>query len=129
MRAKCHFEDIDRGQRQAIIVDESPTQVNKKNAARAHRRAGARKRRSKASAHIQTERQVRHARGDRAKRRRSPGVVLNNLYSRRTAEPSASTWWLDHGQPLCNLHQVIEIFLEHRREVVTRRTVFELRSA
>ena len=30
MRAKCHFEDIDRGQRQAIIVDELPYQVNKK---------------------------------------------------------------------------------------------------
>ena len=31
MRAKCHFEDIDRGQRQAIIVDEIPYQVNKKS--------------------------------------------------------------------------------------------------
>ena len=31
MRAKCHFEDIDRGQRQSIIVDELPYQVNKKS--------------------------------------------------------------------------------------------------
>jgi hypothetical protein len=42
MRAKCHFEDIDKGQRQAIIVDEIALPGQQEDAARAHGRAGAR---------------------------------------------------------------------------------------
>ena len=81
MRAKCHFEEIDRGQRQAIIVDEIPYQVNKKNAARAHRRAGATRRSSRASATSATR---PTSPGMRVvielKRGEVPEVVLNNLY-------------------------------------------------
>ena len=63
MRAKCHFEDIDKGQRQAIIVDELPYQVNKATLLERIGRAGAARRRSRASADLRDEsRQVRHAR-------------------------------------------------------------------
>jgi len=71
MRAKCHFEDIDKGQRQAIIVDELPYQVNKKTPARAHGRAGARKEDRGHQPHPGRVRQVGHALGDRAQARRS----------------------------------------------------------
>jgi DNA gyrase subunit A len=62
---------------------------------------------------------------------RSAEVVLNNLYSRpRWRRCSASTWWPGRRPPrLLNLKQLLEAFVRHRREVVTRRTIFELRKA
>jgi DNA gyrase subunit A len=61
-----------------------------------------------------------------------PEVVLNNLYKQTQLQDSfgINMVALVDGQPkLCNLKQLLEIFLEHRREVVTRRTVYELRRA
>jgi DNA gyrase subunit A len=61
-----------------------------------------------------------------------PEVVLNNLYKQTQLQDTfgINMVALIDGQPkLCNLKQLLEIFLEHRREVVTRRTVFELRKA
>jgi DNA gyrase subunit A len=58
--------------------------------------------------------------------------VLNNLYKQTQLQDTfgINMVALIDGQPkLCNLKQLIEIFLDHRREVVTRRTVFELKKA
>jgi len=61
-----------------------------------------------------------------------PEVVLNNLYKQTQLQDTfgINMVALIDGQPkLCNLKDLIQVFLEHRREVVTRRTVFNLRKA
>ena len=132
MRAKCHFEDIDKGQRQSIIVDEIPYQVNKKNllermAELVHEK------KLEGISHIQDESDKSGMRVViELKRGEVPEVVLNNLYKQTQLQDTfgINMVALIDGQPkLCNLKELIAIFLEHRREVVTRRTVFELRKA
>ncbi|MCZ2439769.1 MAG: DNA gyrase subunit A, partial [Burkholderiales bacterium] len=132
MRARCHVEDIGKGERQAIIVDEIPYQVNKKTlqeriAELVHEK------RLEGIAHIQDESDKSGMRVViELKRGEVPEVVLNNLYKQTQLQDSfgINMVALVDGQPrLCNLQQLLEIFLEHRREVVTRRTVFELRKA
>jgi DNA gyrase subunit A len=132
MRARCHFEDIDRGQRQAIVVDELPYQVNKKTlqermAELVHEK------KLEGISHIQDESDKSGMRlVIELKRGEVPEVVLNNLYKQTQLQDTfgINMVALVDGQPrLCNLKQLLEIFLEHRREVVTRRTVFELRKA
>jgi len=132
MRAKCHFEDIDKGARQAIIIDEIPYQVNKKNlleriAELVHEK------KIEGISHIQDESDKSGMRVViELKRGEVPEVVLNNLYKQTQLQDTfgINMVALVDGQPkLCNLKDLLEIFLEHRREVVTRRTVFELRKA
>lgn len=132
MRAKVHFEDIDRGARQSIIVDEIPYQVNKKTlleriAELVHEK------KIEGISHIQDESDKSGMRVViELKRGEVPEVVLNNLYKQTQLQDTfgINMVALIDGQPkLCNIKQLIEIFLEHRREVVTRRTVFELRKA
>ena len=132
MRAKCHFEDIDRGQRQAIVVDEIPYQVNKKTlleriAELVHEK------KLEGISHIQDESDKSGMRVViELKRGEVPEVVLNNLYKQTQLQDTfgINMVALIDGQPkLCNLKQLLDIFLEHRREVVTRRTVYELRKA
>ena len=132
MRAKVHFEDIDRGQRQAIIVDEIPYQVNKKTlqermAELVHEK------RLEGISHIQDESDKSGMRlVIELKRGEVPEVVLNNLYKQTQLQDTfgVNMVALIDGQPrLCNLKDLVGIFLQHRREVVTRRTVFELRKA
>jgi DNA gyrase subunit A len=132
MRAKCHFEDIDRGQRQAIIVDEIPYQVNKKTlqermAELVHEK------KLEGISHIQDESDKSGMRlVIELKRGEVPEVVLNNLYKQTQLQDTfgINMVALVDGQPkLCNLKQLVEIFLDHRREVVTRRTVYELKKA
>ena len=132
MRAKCHFEDIDRGQRQAIIVDELPYQVNKKTlqermAELVHEK------KIEGISHIQDESDKSGMRlVIELKRGEVPEVVLNNLYKQTQLQDTfgMNMVALIDGQPrLCNLKDLISVFLQHRREVVTRRTVFELRKA
>jgi len=132
MRAKCHFEDIDRGQRQAIIVDEIPYQVNKKNllermAELVHEK------KLEGISHIQDESDKSGMRVViELKRGEVPEVVLNNLYKQTQLQDTFGinmVALIDNQPKLCNLKDLIEIFLEHRREVVTRRTVYELRKA
>jgi DNA gyrase/topoisomerase IV subunit A len=65
MRAKCHFEDIDRGQRQAIIVDELPYQVNKKTLQERMAELVQREEDRGHQPHPGRVRQVGHASGDR----------------------------------------------------------------
>ncbi|HMR72084.1 MAG TPA: DNA gyrase subunit A, partial [Rubrivivax sp.] len=132
MRARCHFEDIDRGQRQAIVVDEIPYQVNKKTLLERIAELVNDKKIDGIS-HIQDESDKSGMRVViELKRGEVPEVVLNNLYKQTQLQDTfgMNMVALVDGQPrLCNLRQLIEIFLEHRREVVTRRTVFELRKA
>ena len=132
MRAKCHFEDIDRGQRQAIIVDEIPYQVNKKTlleriAELVHEK------KLEGISHIQDESDKSGMRVViELKRGEVPEVVLNNLYKQTQLQDTfgINMVALVDGQPrLCNLKQLLDIFLEHRREVVTRRTVYECAKA
>ncbi|MBU3650531.1 MAG: DNA gyrase subunit A [Limnohabitans sp.] len=132
MRAKCHFEDIDRGQRQAIIVDELPYQVNKKTlqermAELVHEK------KIEGISHIQDESDKSGMRlVIELKRGEVPEVVLNNLYKLTQLQDTfgVNMVALVNGQPkLCNLKDLISVFLSHRREVVTRRTVFNLRKA
>jgi len=132
MRAKVHFEDIDKGQRQAIIVDELPYQVNKKTlqermAELVHEK------KLEGISHIQDESDKSGMRlVIELKRGEVPEVVLNNLYKQTQLQDTfgMNMVALVDGQPkLCNLKDLIEVFIGHRREVVTRRTVFELRKA
>jgi DNA gyrase subunit A len=132
MRARCHFEDIDRGQRQAIIVDEIPYQVNKKVLLERIAEL-VRDKRIEGISHIQDESDKSGMRVViELKRGEVPEVVLNNLYKHTQLQDTfgINMVALVDGQPkLCNLKQLLDIFLQHRREVVTRRTVFELRKA
>jgi DNA gyrase subunit A len=132
MRAKCHFEDIDKGQRQAIIVDELPYQCNKKTlqermAELVHEK------KIEGISHIQDESDKSGMRlVIELKRGEVPEVVLNNLYKQTQLQDTfgINMVALINGQPkLCNLKDLVEVFLEHRREVVTRRTIFNLRKA
>ena len=132
MRAKCHFEDIDRGQRQAIIVDELPYQVNKKTLQERMAEL-VNEKKIEGISHIQDESDKSGMRlVIELKRGEVPEVVLNNLYKQTQLQDTfgINMVALVDGQPkLCNLKDLITVFLEHRREVVTRRTVFELRKA
>ncbi|MFI4926337.1 MAG: DNA gyrase subunit A [Burkholderiales bacterium] len=132
MRAKCHFEEIDRGQRTAIIVDEIPYQVNKKTlqermAELVHEK------KLEGISHIQDESDKSGMRlVIELKRGEVPEVVLNNLYKQTQLQDTfgINMVALIDGQPrLCNLKDLVQVFLEHRREVITRRTVFNLRKA
>ena len=132
MRAKCHFEDIDKGQRQSIIVDELPYQVNKKTLQERMAELVHEKKIEDIS-HIQDESDKSGMRlVIELKRGAVPEVVLNNLYKQTQLQDNfgINMVALVNGQPkLCNLKDLIQVFLSHRREVVTRRTVFTLRKA
>jgi DNA gyrase subunit A len=132
MRARTHFEEIDRGARTAIIVDELPFQVNKRvlqeriaelvNDKRVEGISDIRDESDKSGMRVVIE----------LKRGEVPDVVLNNLYKHTQLQDTfgMNMVALVDGQPrLLNLKQMLEAFLAHRREVVTRRTVFELRKA
>ena len=133
MRAKTHFEEIGRdGNRSAIIVDELPYQVNKKSLLERIAELV----RDKKLEGISDIRDESDKSGMRVvielKRGEVPEVVLNNLYKQTQLQDTfgMNMVALVDGQPkLLNLKQMLECFLSHRREVVTRRTVFELRKA
>jgi len=132
MRARTHFEDIGKGDRQALIVDEIPYQVNKKsliekiaelvNDKKIEGISDIRDESDKSGMRIVIE----------LKRGEVGEVILNNLYKQTQLQDTfgMNMVALVDGQPrLLNLKQALECFLSHRREVVTRRTVFELRKA
>ncbi|HMC13231.1 MAG TPA: DNA gyrase subunit A, partial [Gallionellaceae bacterium] len=132
MRARCHFEDIGKGERQAIIIDELPYQVNKANLLM---KIGEMVREKKIEG-ISEIRDESDKSGMRAvielKRGENADVILNQLYKETPMQDSfgMNMVALLEGQPkLLNLKQFIDAFLRHRREVVTRRTIFELRKA
>ncbi|MDK2126524.1 DNA gyrase subunit A [Parachitinimonas caeni] len=132
MRARTHFEEIGKGERQAIIVDELPYQVNK---AKLCERI-AELVRDKVVEGISDLRDESDKSGMRVvielKRGEVAEVVLNNLYKHTQLQDSfgINMVALVDGQPrLLNIKQVLDAFLRHRREVVTRRTIYELRKA
>ena len=132
MRARTHFEDMEKGNRQAIIVDELPYQVNKANLLT---KIGelVREKRIEGISEIRDESDKSGMRAViELKRGEMPEVILNQLYKETQLQDSFSMNMvaLLGGRPqLLNLKQFIDAFLRHRREVVTRRTVFELRKA
>ena len=132
MRAKVHFEDIDKGNRQSIIVDELPYQVNKKTLQERMAELVHEKKIEDIS-HIQDESDKSGMRlVIELKRGAVPEVVLNNLYKQTQLQDTfgINMVALIDGQPkLCNLLDLVKVFLDHRREIVTRRTVFELKKA
>jgi len=132
IRARTHFEDLDKGNRQAIIVDEIPYQVNKANLLA---RIGELVRDKKIDG-ISDLRDESDKSGMRVvielKRGEVPEIVQNNLFKLTQLQDSfgMNMVALVDGQPrLLNLKQFLEHFITHRREVVVRRTRFDLRKA
>ena len=131
LRARCHFEEFDRG-RQAIVVTELPYQVNK---ARLLEKIAelVKEKRIEGITELRDESDkdglrmvIELRRGEVAE------VVLNNLYQHTALQTvfGINMVGLLDGQPrLLNLKDLLDAFLRHRREVVTRRTLFELRKA
>ncbi len=133
MRATCHVEDVDKsGNKQAIIIDELPYQVNKANLLikigelvrdkQIDGIADLRDESDKSGMRVYIE----------LKRGENADVILNNLYKQTQMQDTfgMNMVALIDGQPrLLNLREMLDAFLRHRREVVTRRTVFELRKA
>ena len=132
MRARTHFEDIGKGERQAIIIDELPYQVNKANLLI---KIGelVREKRLEGISEIRDESDKSGMRAViELKRGENADVILNKLYKDTQLQDSfgINMVAIIDGQPkLLNLKQIIDAFLRHRREVVTRRTLFELRKA
>ncbi|MEN4902863.1 DNA gyrase subunit A [Luteimonas sp. TWI1416] len=131
MRAKAEVEVADNG-RESIIVTEIPYQVNK---ARLIEKIAELVKEKKLEG-ISELRDESDKDGMRiyieVKRGESAEVVLNNLYSQTQMESvfGINMVALVDGRPqLLNLRQILEAFVRHRREVVTRRTIFELRRA
>ena len=132
IRARTHIEELEKGNRQAIVIDELPYQVNK-SALLIKIGELVRDKRLDGLSEIRDE-------SDKAgmrvvlelKRGEVHEVILNNLYKETQMQ---DTFWMNmvalvDGQPrLLDLKGILDAFLRHRREVVTRRTVFELRKA
>ena len=135
VRAKVEIEDVEgRGDRQAIIVTELPYQVNK---ARLIERI----------AQLVREKLIDGIAGDglrdesdkdgmriviELKRGEVTEIVLNNLYAQTPMETvfGINMVALQDGQPkLMSLKEMLDAFIRHRRELVTRRTIFDLRKA
>lgn len=132
MRAKADVEVDERSGREAIIVTEIPYQVNK---ARLIEKIAELVKEKKLEG-ISELRDESDKDGMRiyieVKRGESAEVVLNNLYAQTQMESvfGINMVALVDGRPqLLNLKQMLEAFVRHRREVVTRRTIFELRKA
>ncbi|HEY2274269.1 MAG TPA: DNA gyrase subunit A, partial [Steroidobacteraceae bacterium] len=134
VRARVAIEDIGRGDRQAIVITELPFQVNK---ARLIERI----------AELVREKIIDGIAGDglrdesdkdgmrvviELKRGEVTEVVLNNLYAQTPMESvfGINMVALQDGQPkLMSLKEMLEAFIRHRREVVTRRTIYQLGKA
>src|SRR5262249_19069108 len=134
VRARVLIEDVGRGDRQAIVVTELPYQVNK---ARLIERI----------AELVREKQLDGIAADglrdesdkdgmriviELKRGEGTEIVLNNLYAHTPMETvfGIDMVALQDGQPkLMSLKEMLEAFIRHRREVVTRRSIYELAKA
>ncbi len=134
IRGRAHIEDLEKGSRQAIVITELPYQVNK---ARLIERI----------ADLVREKQIEGIAGDglrdesdkdgmrivvELRRGEVAEVVLNNLYAQTPLETvfGINMVALQDGQPrLMSLKEMLDAFIRHRREVVTRRTVYDLRKA
>jgi len=133
VRAKADIETEDNG-RETIIITELPYQVNKK-------------RLIEAIAELHKEKKIEGISADglrdesdkdgmriviEVRKDTMADVLLNNLYQQTQMQVTfgINMVALVNGQPrLLNLKEILEAFIRHRREVVTRRTIFELRKA
>ena len=132
IRARSHIETNESNGKQAIIVTELPYQVNK---ARLLEKIAelVKEKKLEGITELRDESDkdgmrmvIELRRGD------VPEVLLNNLYKHTAMQNvfGINMVALVHGQPrLLNLRQVLDAFVGHRREVVTRRTLFDLRKA
>ena len=132
IRARTHIEDLERGNRQAIIVDEIPYQVNK---ATLLTRIGELVRDKKLDG-IADLRDESDKSGMRVvielRRGEVADIILNNLFKLTQLQDSFGmnmVALVDNQPRLLNLKQFLEHFLTHRREVVVRRTRYELTKA
>ena len=132
MRARTHFEDIGKGDRQAIIVDELPYQVNKKTLLeRIAELVGEKKIEGISDIRDESDKDgmrvvIELKRGELAE------VVLNHLYKHTQLQDTFGmnmVALVDNQPRVLNLKDLIEQFISHRREIVTRRTVYDLRRA
>ena len=132
MRARCTFEHDERNGKASIIVNELPYQVNK---ARLLEKIAelVKEKRLEGITELRDESDKDGIRMVIELRRGEvPEVVLNNLYQTTQLETvfGINMVALHEGQPRQhNLKDILEAFISHRREVVTRRTVYELRKA
>ncbi|KQO28904.1 DNA gyrase subunit A [Pseudomonas sp. Leaf83] len=133
IRARVEVEDIDKvGGRQQLVVTELPYQLNK---ARLIEKIAELVKEKKIEG-ITELRDESDKDGMRVvielRRGEVPDVVLNNLYAQTQMQSvfGINVVALVDGQPkIMNLKDMLEVFVRHRREVVTRRTVYELRKA
>lgn len=133
VRARVEVEDIDKaGGRQQLVVTELPYQLNK---ARLIEKIAELVKEKKIEG-ITELRDESDKDGMRVvielRRGEVPDVVLNNLYAQTQMQSvfGINVVALVDGQPkIMNLKDMLEVFIRHRREVVTRRTVYELRKA
>lgn len=133
VRARVEVEDIDKaGNRQQLVITELPYQLNK---ARLIEKIAELVKEKKIEG-ITELRDESDKDGMRVvielRRGEVPDVVLNNLYAQTQMQSvfGINVVALVDGQPkIMNLKDMLEVFVRHRREVVTRRTVFELRKA
>lgn len=133
MRARVEFEDIDKaGTRQQLVITELPYQLNK---ARLIEKIAELVKEKKLEG-ITELRDESDKDGMRVvielRRGEVPEVILNNLYAQTQMQSvfGINNVALVDGRPrLLNLKDMLEVFVRHRREVVTRRTVYELRKA
>ncbi|HWV08207.1 MAG TPA: DNA gyrase subunit A [Pseudomonas sp.] len=133
IRARAEVEDIDKvGGRQQIVVTELPYQLNK---ARLIEKIAELVKEKKLEG-ITELRDESDKDGMRIvielRRGEVPEVILNNLYAQTQMQSvfGINVVALIDGEPkVLNLKDMLEAFILHRREVVTRRTVFELRKA
>src|SRR5271170_2094765 len=132
IRARTHIEDLEKGNRQAIIVDELPYQVGGDQVLK---RVGelATDKKIEGIADLRNESDKKGMRlVIELKRGEVPDIILNNLYKLTQLQDSfgMNMVALVDGQPrLLNLKAFLEHFLTHRREVVVRRTRYELARA
>jgi len=132
LRARCHFEDIGDSSRQAIITTELPYQVNK---ATLQMKIAELVKEGKLEG-ISAIRDESDKDGMRLvielRRGEVAEVVLNNLYKQTQFQTvfGINMVALLDGRPHCmNLIEIISAFIDHRREIVTRRTIYLLRKA
>ncbi|RBO82268.1 DNA gyrase subunit A [Marinomonas aquiplantarum] len=132
MRARHHFEDMEKGNRQAIVFTEIPYQLNK---AKVIEKIAELVKEKKIEG-ISELRDESDKDGMRIvielRRGENPDVVVNNIFTQTQLQSvfGMNMVALVDGRPqLLNLKQILECFVKHRREVVTRRTIFELRKA
>ncbi|WP_206612570.1 DNA gyrase subunit A [Marinomonas hwangdonensis] len=132
MRARHHFEDMEKGNRQSIVFTEIPYQLNK---AKVIEKIAELVKEKKLEG-ISELRDESDKDGMRIvielRRGENPDVVVNNIFTQTQLQSvfGINMVALVDGRPqLLNIKQILECFVKHRREVVTRRTIFELRKA